>query len=59
MRILLACGKDPEALGIIDEQGNWNYERFKAHVKRCPECDVFFFALGKVLFDKLKDALGR
>jgi len=53
MSILLACGKNPQALGIVDKQGNWNYERLKEHVKRCHECGVFTLALYKAVFGKL------
>lgn len=37
----LICGGNPVALGIADEQGNWDYEKFKEHVHNCDKCSGF------------------
>ncbi|MBA7661733.1 hypothetical protein ES703_69753 [subsurface metagenome] len=55
MSIILACGKNPEALGIRDKQGNWNHERLKAHIEGCHECGVFTLALYKAVFKELTE----
>jgi hypothetical protein len=34
----LFCGQDPIALGISNPQGDWDYDKFKAHLESCPVC---------------------
>lgn len=34
----LLCKKDPRALGIEDETGAWDMEKFSAHIRRCKIC---------------------
>ena len=59
MRFLLYCNQDPRALGIEDAQGNWNYDRFREHIRACPECARFTLILGKYLLDNLERAFKR
>jgi len=41
MRFLLYCGKRARDLGIEDEHGSWDYERFREHIRTCPACGRF------------------
>ncbi|GAH20866.1 unnamed protein product, partial [marine sediment metagenome] len=45
-----------QVLGIEDAQGNWNYNRFREHIKTCPECARFSLILTKDLLDNLERA---
>lgn len=38
VRFLLACGQNPEDLGIEDENGNWDMDRFMRHLAKCYAC---------------------
>ena len=41
MKFILYCCQHPKTLGIEDEQGNWDYDKFREHIKTCPECARF------------------
>jgi len=41
MKFILYCDNDPRDLGIEDAQGNWHYDKFREHIKTCPECQRF------------------
>ena len=41
MRFLLYCGQRARDLGIEDEHGSWDYERFREHIRICPACGRF------------------
>ena len=41
MRFLLYCGKSARDVGIENQDGSWNYERFREHIRSCPACGRF------------------
>lgn len=41
MKFMLYCKNDPRDVGIEDEDGNWDYDKFREHIKTCPECVRF------------------
>ncbi|MBA7661752.1 hypothetical protein ES703_69772 [subsurface metagenome] len=55
MRFILFCKQNPKTLGIEDEQGNWDYDKFREHIKTCPECEKF----NHILSDDVLRNLGR
>jgi len=37
----LVCDGDTKLLGIENQDGSWNYEEFRKHVKECTACKAF------------------
>ena len=35
------CGTDPREVGIENEDGSWDFEKFKEHIKGCKLCSDF------------------
>jgi len=58
MKFLLYCKQDPRDLGIEDDQGVWDWNKFREHVEVCPECSRFKYLLGDYLLEHLQDAFG-
>ena len=54
MRFLLYCGKSARAAGIENQDGSWDYERFREHIRTCPECDRFNKILSPEILDNLE-----
>ena len=49
----LICGKNPRSIGIEGDAGNWDIEKFVAHVNTCWRCEVFSRAVTRVLAKRL------
>lgn len=58
MKFLLYCDDDPRDLGIEDDQGRWDWDKFREHVEVCPACSRFKSLLGEFLLDRLQAAFG-
>lgn len=41
----LACGADPQELGIADDKGNWSMKKFEKHIDECEDCRGFTSAI--------------
>lgn len=41
----LFCNADPRALGIENNEGDWDMGAFAAHIKKCEQCRVGLSAL--------------
>jgi len=59
MKFLLYCKNNPRDLGIEDDQGVWDWDKFREHVEVCPECSRFKWLLGDSVLEHLGDAFGR
>lgn len=51
----LVCDQDPKALGIEDEEGNWNLAILEQHIHQCDCCADFTAAILDMLMDKMED----
>ncbi len=49
MTYKLVCGNNPKILGIEDEGGNWDMEKFESHVVSCHNCSEFTSLLKEVV----------
>ncbi len=47
----LYCNQDPKALGIEDDKGNWDCEKFILHIKECKQCKRFLRKIKRELFN--------
>ena len=54
MRFLLYCGQRARDVGIEDEHGSWDYERFREHIRSCPACGRFNVIFSPDQLDNLK-----
>jgi hypothetical protein len=42
MQHKLVCGKDPEKMGIKDDQGKWDIDRLIHHIDECKQCKDYY-----------------
>ncbi|MBA7652730.1 hypothetical protein ES703_60569 [subsurface metagenome] len=54
MRFMLYCDRDPKNIGIEDQDGNWDYERFRDHIRDCTACDRFNKIISPEVLDNLE-----
>jgi len=59
MRFLLYCGKSARDVGIENQDGSWDYERFREHIGSCPACGRFTVIFSRNQLDNLAELFQR
>jgi len=51
----MLCGIDPREVGIENENGSWDFEKFKEHIKGCKLCSDFVDGVLSCIVDVMSE----